>query len=169
MVPAVSAEQHQGRCAILSEETGMFIKQLMGAARKRLITIGSEALLVEAAGAMSEPDAELVVVCDTDGRAVGVITKGDVVRRITHCQGSACRVASAGVMTREVVSCRPDDHVTDVWSRMMQHRLRHLPVVDDQSRPLGVVNARDVLQALLASAGNETDLLRDYVMSAGFH
>ncbi len=52
---------------------------------------------------------------------------------------------------------------------MKQRGPRHLPVVDDQSQPLGVVNARDVLQALLASAGNESDLLRDYVMSVGFH
>ncbi len=147
----------------------MFINQLLDDARKRLITIGIEALLVEAARAMSERHAELVVVCTPDGSAVGVITKEDVVRRITHCEGSACRTASAAAMTRQVVSCRPDDRVSDVWSRMKQHGLRHLPVIDDESRPLGVINARDVLQALLASAGNETELLRDYVASAGYH
>lgn len=147
----------------------MFINQLMSDARKRLVTIEVDALLVDAARALSEFESELVVVCDSADTAVGVITKGDVVRRITHCQGSACRAASAGAMTRQVVSCRPDDHLSDVWSRMKQHRLRHLPVVDHQSRPLGIVNARDVLQALLTTVENETELLRDYVMSAGYH
>ncbi len=52
---------------------------------------------------------------------------------------------------------------------MKRHRLRHLPVVDDESRPLGLINARDVLQALLSNAACETDLLRDYVMSVGYH
>ncbi len=147
----------------------MFISQLLDEARKRLITIKLDSLLVDAACALSEFQAELVVVCDSSGRAVGVITKGDVVRQITHCQGSACQAASAGAMTQQVVSCRPDDHLSGVWSTMKQHGLRHLPVVDDQSRPLGVVNARDVLQALLTSAGNESDLLRDYIMSMGYH
>lgn len=147
----------------------MFVNQLLSEARKRLITIRTESLLVDAARALSDLQAELLVVCGAGDEAVGVLTKGDVVRRITHCQGAACRAASAAAMTRRVVSCRPEDSLSDVWNKMKRHRLRHLPVLDDRSRPLGVINARDVLQALLTDAGNETELLRDYVMSVGYH
>ena len=147
----------------------MFVKQLLDEARKRLTTICAEALLIDAARALENLRAELVVVCDSNGKAVGVITRADVVRRIMHCQGAACRMAAAAVMTQEVVSCRPEDRVSDVWSKMKQHGLRHIPVVDDQSRPVGVVNARDVLQHLLKGAENETELLREYVMSVGYH
>ena len=72
-------------------------------------------------------------------------------------------------MTQDVISCRPDDHVSDIWSKMKQHGLRHIPIVDDQSRPLGIINARDVLQALLINAANEAELLRDYLLSVGYH
>ncbi len=147
----------------------MFVNQLLSEARKRLTTIGTEALLTEAAKALSDSQAELVVVCDSEGKAVGVITKADVVRRITHCQGAACQAPAAAAMTREVVFCRPDDHVSAVWSRMKRHGLRHIPIIGDQSRPVGIINARDVLQALLANAANEAELLRDYMFSIGHH
>ena len=147
----------------------MFVNDLLSEARKRLITIRTEALLTDAAKALSGLHVELVVVSDGSGKAVGVITKADVVRRITHCQGAACRVTAVAAMTQEMVFCRPDDDVSDVWSKMKQHGLRHIPIVDDQSRPLGIINARDVLQALLINVANEAELLRDYVLSVGYH
>ena len=147
----------------------MFANELLSEARKRLITIRTEALLTDAAKALSGLHVELVVVSDGSGKAVGVITKADVVRRITHCQGAACRVTVVAAMTQEMVFCRPDDDVSDVWSKMKQYGLRHIPIVDDQSRPLGIINARDVLQALLINVANEAELLRDYVLSAGYH
>jgi CBS domain-containing protein len=148
---------------------GMLVSQLSSEARKRLITIGAEALLIDAARSLSGEHAELVIVCNSDGKAVGVITKADVVRRITHCEGAACRMTAAAAMTRELISCRPDEPLSDVWNRMKQHGLRHIPVIDDRSRPVGVINARDALQALLTGAENETELLREYVMSVGYH
>lgn len=147
----------------------MHVVQILNEARKRLKTIGADALLTDAACALSIRHVELVVVCDATGKAAGVLTKADVVRRIGHCQGAACRVSAAAAMTREVVSCRPEDHLSEVWSKMKQHGLRHIPVVDDQSRPIGIVNARDTLQALLTNTTQETELLREYLMSAGYH
>lgn len=139
----------------------MLVNQLLIEARKRLKTIGTEALLTDAARALSTRHVELVVVCDSDGKAVGVITKADVVRRITHCEGAACRATTAAAMAQEVVSCRPDDRLTDVWNRMKTHGLRHIPIVDAQARPIGIINARDALHALLTSMTHEADSLPD--------
>jgi hypothetical protein len=41
-------------------------------------------------------------------------------------------------------------------------------VVDQGSKPLGVLNARDVLQSLLQDVEYEEELLRDYVMNVGY-
>jgi CBS domain-containing protein len=147
----------------------MPVNQLMTEARKRLRTIGTEALLTDAARELSAQHVELVVVCDSDGKVVGIITKADVVRRITHCQGAACRATAGAAMTQDVVSCHLDDHLTDVWTRMKQHSLRHIPVVDAYSRPIGIINARDALNALLINAAHEVEPLRDFVMSVGYH
>lgn len=146
----------------------MHVNQVLTEAQKRLKTIGTDALLTDAARTLSTTDVELAVVCDLDGKAVGVITRADVVRWIADCRGAACRTMVAAVMTRELVSCVPDDRLTEVLGRMKHHGLRRIPVIDAQSQPIGIINARDALRALLTNVAYEAELLRDYVMGIGY-
>ena len=72
-------------------------------------------------------------------------------------------------MTRTVIHCRPNDLLHDIWLIMKERGLRNIPVVDQDSRPIGVLNARDALEVLLEEAEYEEGLLRDYVMCVGYH
>ena len=72
-------------------------------------------------------------------------------------------------MTRNVILCRPNDLLHDVWSIMKERGLKNIPVVDQDSRPIGMLNARDALEVLLEEAEYEEGLLRDYVMCVGYH
>ena len=143
------------------------VDRILPAGRKRLITIRDEAPLLDAAKLLREPDADLVVVCNADERMVGVISKTDVVRQISQWRESEYATAASTVMTRTVVSFRPDDSLHDVWTTMKHRRLKNVPILDQDSRPIGVLNARDVLEALLEEVEHEEMLLRDYVMSIG--
>ena len=58
-------------------------------------------------------------------------------------------MAASLTMTRDVVICRSDELLQEVWKRMKERKLKNLPVVDKDSRPVGVLHARDVLQVLL--------------------
>ena len=71
-------------------------------------------------------------------------------------------------MTRDVVVCRPGEPLQDVWKRMKECKLKNIPVVDQDSRPMGVLHARDILQVLLQESGDEKSMLRDYVMGIGY-
>lgn len=51
---------------------------------------------------------------------------------------------------------------------MKERRLKNVPIADEESRPVGVLNARDALQGLLEEVEDEESLLRDYVMSIGY-
>ena len=137
-------------------------------ARSRLVTISADALLVDVAKLLSDTHLSLVVVCDFDGAMVGVITKTNIVQQIGHCPESACTTAAADVMTRDVTYCRPTDPLPDVLSMMQKRGFVHIPVVDENSKPLGVVNALDALRALLTEEKYEASLLRDYVMGVGY-
>ncbi|WP_246748023.1 MULTISPECIES: CBS domain-containing protein [unclassified Methylobacterium] len=99
---------------------------------------------------------------------VGVITKTDVVGQIGRCQGARCTVAAPAVMTRDVTSCQPDVSLRDVWAQMRKLGLKHIPVLDEDLRPIGVLDARQTVQALLEEVGSEEELLRDYVMGVGY-
>lgn len=147
----------------------MLVERILPIARERLVTIGDAAPVLEAARLLGVAHTNLVVVCGSNGTMVGVISKTDIVRRISHCLGHACAAAVSGVMTREVVACRPQDWLADVWSMMKARTLQCIPVIDAGARPLGIIYARDVLQSLLTEVQNEEELLRDYVMCVGYH
>ena len=72
-------------------------------------------------------------------------------------------------MTRTVVHCQPNDLLKNVWSIMKDRGLKNLPVIDKDSRPIGVLNARGALEVLREEVEYEEVLLRDYVMCVGWH
>ena len=144
------------------------VSSIAAVARSRLVTIVTDALLVDAAKLLSNTQISLVVACDYDGVMAGVITKTNIVQKIGRCGGSACMATAADVMTRDVTYCRPTDYLPDVLSMMATRGFVHIPVIDEHSRPLGVVNARDALRALMAEEQYEASLLRDYVMGIGY-
>ena len=144
------------------------VSSIDAVARSRLVTIGANATLVDAARVLSDTQISLVVVCNPDGAMVGVITKTDIVRQIGHCEGSACARVAADVMTCDVAYCRPTDCLPDVLAVMHKRGFVHIPVVDQAFKPIAVVNARDALRELLAQEKYEESLLRDYVMGVGY-
>jgi len=144
------------------------VETMLPVAQKRLVTIGDDAPLTEAAKFLDGRHINLVVVCDKHGAMVGVITRTDVVRQISLCLGSGCTARAATVMTKDVVYCRPSDSLEDVWSIMKERKLLHVPIVGEDLRPLGVINARDALFVLLEGSEYESSLMRDYVMGIGY-
>ena len=71
-------------------------------------------------------------------------------------------------MARDVVCCGTTDDLQQIWTTMKARMLKNMPVLDENRRPIGIVNVHDVLSALLAEVENEEALLRDYVMSVGY-
>jgi len=82
-----------------------------------------------------------VLVCNSDKLLTGVITRLDVVRQISHRQGSSCAIAVSTVMTRAVVLCHPSDRLHNIWLTMKNRGLKNIPVVDQDSRPIGMLRA----------------------------
>lgn len=94
----------------------------------------------------------------------GIVSERDVVRRLaTDVEVLTARVGD--VMTQVVHSCRPHDSVESLMTTMTEHRIRHLPVVDDQGRLGGIVSIGDVVKSTITQLQFERDQLRDYVSS----
>lgn len=145
----------------------MFIEGMLHAAREKLVTIVDDANLIEAAKLLSS-GTDLVIVCDGEGALQGVVTKTDVVKQISVCQGATCICPVSTVMTRDVALCRGSDRLEDVSRLMKERHLKNIPVVDGDNRPIGVLTARSILRALLSDAEHEEAQLVDYVKGVGY-
>jgi CBS domain-containing protein len=119
------------------------VKDIMGSPP---ITVRDGSRLADAVRIMWDKRVGSVLVVNEDGRLVGIITERDVMYAAT--QGLLCRDSGVSdVMSRNVVTVSPDEDIRDAVEKMRQFNVRHLPVVDKEGRPLGVVSMRDVINA----------------------
>lgn len=144
------------------------VSSIEAVARSRLLTVGVDAVLVEVAGLLSAAQVSVVVVCDDAGKAMGIITETVLVKSLGLHQANFLATRAGEVMTRDFTSCAPEDMLSDVLAMMHDRGLIHVLLVDAGRKPLGIVNARDGLRAMLAAGNHEEALLRNYVMGIGY-
>jgi CBS domain-containing protein len=137
-------------------------------ARSRLQTVAADARLIEVAARMSNAQIPVVMVCDADGIARGAITETMLVRYLGLGEADFYRSSAGDVMTREFTTCEMHELLSDVLAMMHVRGLTHVLLIGEDKQPLGVLNARDGLRALLAAGNYEEALLRNYVMGIGY-
>jgi CBS domain-containing protein len=144
------------------------VSSLAAVANSRLLKVGTETLLTEVAALLSASQISLLVVCDAAGSVAGVITETMLIQQLGIGQADVFTTHAGAVMNRDYHTCAPADSLSDVLSRMHQHGQIHVLIVEVDNKPLGVLNARDGLRALLATGNHEEALLRNYVMGIGY-
>jgi len=147
----------------------MIIQQLLSSAREKLVTVEKNSQLTDAATLLGTGRTNLIVVCDDAGTMIGVISKTDIVSKISDCDGHACSMLVTTAMTRDVTCCRPDDNVEAIWELMRDKGYLYIPVINENNQPLGILYARDLLISLMNEITYEESILRDYVMRIGYH
>ena len=103
------------------------------------------------------------VVVSTDGAAVdGIVSERDVVRQL-HARGSELLDAPvSAIMTAQVLTCSPDDELTEIGALMTDNRIRHLPVVIN-GRLAAIVSIGDIVKARMDQLATERDLYEAYI------
>jgi CBS domain-containing protein len=115
-----------------------------------LVTVQPEASIEEAIELLLGQQISGLPVTDDDGRLVGVVTEFALLA-VTYDRRVKNHTVSQH-MTREVITVDIDDPVSRVADLCIVHRVRRVPVMKD-GRLVGVIARRDVLRALVESAG----------------
>jgi CBS domain-containing protein len=102
--------------------------------------------LVEVAREMRLDDCDSVAVMG-DGHLVGIITERDLVRAIADGVDPKQATASI-VMTPNPATVTTEEDVSVVALKMMRLGIRHLPVVDSDGKPVGLLSARNLVAVL---------------------
>jgi signal-transduction protein with cAMP-binding, CBS, and nucleotidyltransferase domain len=100
---------------------------------------------------LAQTGAPCAMVVDGERRPLGIVTAGDVARRVTFQARPDDPVRRA--MTAPVVSVRDDEPVYRALARMRRHGWRHLPVVAGDGRFLGTFSVAAAFEAPLELIG----------------
>jgi len=127
-----------------------------------VVTIRSDATVLELLETLEKHRIGAVVVSDDGLTVTGIVSERDVVRHL-HTDGVGVLDRTvAMIMTKDVQTCTPQDGIEDLARVMTEHRVRHIPVVVD-GKVVGIVSIGDIVKGRIDELQTERDHLVGYI------
>ncbi|MEM1984639.1 MAG: CBS domain-containing protein [Candidatus Korarchaeum sp.] len=112
------------------------------------VTVKMDTPVEEAAKVMDERRISSILVVDDNGKLVGIFTDRDL--RFAAANGKIGKgIPIHMLMTENPITISPGEPITEALRKMRDVDVKHLPVVDKENKPVGVIAARDVLDAVM--------------------
>src|SRR4029077_10401368 len=116
--------------------------------RDAMTVVSSDAVIRDVLKAMTSVRTGAAVVADGDGRLIGIFTHGDFVRNFQSDPKVGERLV-ADLMTLNPVTVHQDKLAVEVLNLLESHRIDDLVVVDDDEKPVGIVDSQDLTRLKL--------------------
>lgn len=120
--------------------------------QKHVVSLGPHASVRDAACIMTRANCGSVLIVDTPGSLLGIVTERDLMRRVLAKALNPETTQVFEVMTRNPQCIAPETRVADAVLIMIERGFRHLPIVNAQAKILGVFSVRDALPREINSA-----------------
>jgi len=135
---------------------------------------GKDVRSIQPQSSCAEVVAELVrfnigslIVRDEPGSTVlGIVTERDILRAQAKHGGTLDQLSVGSIMSSELVTARPDDDIQEAMRLMTTHRIRHLPVMQNEEL-YGLVSIGDVVKANHDELVRENHDMRSYIQGGG--
>lgn len=128
----------------------------------KVLTIKPDATVLDAIAMMSDANIGAVVI-EQDGRAVGIFTERDYMRKIALKGRSSRETPLQDVMSSPLFTVAPGDLTQVGMETMTERRCRHLVVMDESDKMAGIVSLGDLVQFMLVEKEAEVEQLSSYI------
>jgi len=124
--------------------------------------VPSTANLQEAAQMLDEKRIGAVVVRDADGQVCGVLSERDIARQVARKGAAALTGPVTDCMSSKVITAHPHATLDDLLGIMTDRRIRHLPIVEDDTLK-GMISIGDVVKHKINEAEAEATAMHNYI------
>ena len=94
---------------------------------------------------MRDRNVRSIPVLDSEGRLEGIVTERDLVTRLL-AKGRSFETPIREMMSHPVRTVREDTSLEEIEAIMREHKIRHLPVVNEDNRLTGFVSISDLVR-----------------------
>ena len=108
---------------------------------EKLETIEESSSIQNAAKRMRDTNVSSLVVVDSEGKPLGIVTERDIVRKACVHDVSTGKVTNKEIMSPKLITIDSDSSASTAVDIMLQNNIRHLLVVDKDSarKPIGMI------------------------------
>lgn len=129
-------------------------------------TVETTATVIEAVQVMAEEGVGAVAVVE-GGRLRGIFTERDVMLRVVLREKRPSETRMVEVMTSPVETADEETTAEDALTFMLEHHIRHLPLVGKDGQLLGMVSIRNLLEHKVEDLQRELNSLDQYLLNDG--
>ena len=147
----------------------MKVKDIM---TRDVVTIKEDDTVKTAAKTLNEKDFSGLPVVDEDNKVIGMITEGDLIRRVSNISAPSYVEILGGLipleskknyidklnsyvgylvkdmMTKDVTTISEDAEFEEVATLMVRNKIKRIPVVDNEERLIGIISRKDIMKHL---------------------
>ena len=127
-------------------EKGLLEKSVADLEQVTPITVSEETRLDQAVEQMRSARIGCLLVTDSAGKLSGIVSERDFLNRVVLEVTDLEQGRIADFMTPDPETIEPERPLGYALQRMMVGDLRHLPLVDEDGRPAGIISSRDVIR-----------------------
>lgn len=139
------------------------VKDILEVKGRNVWRVALETTVFEALRLMAEKQVGALVVMDGN-KLVGIISERDYARKvILHGRASATTLVRE-IMTSHVVCAHPEQSIEECMAVMTDKRVRHLPVIEENSI-VGIVSIGDLVKSIISEQKFIIEQLERYITS----
>ena len=131
---------------------------------RELITVNENDQLSEAIKKLAKYSIGAIPVINSNKKLTGIISERDIVKEIAKNEDlDYSSLFVNQLMTKKVICCESDVLSDKLMELMTKNKVRHIPIVDNNNHPIGIVSIGDVVNRLIEKIEYENKMLKDFV------
>ena len=138
------------------------IRHILEKKGRNVITIKPGQTVLRALEKMANDNISALIVTSTPNNIQGMFTERDYARRVALQGKSSSTLLIGQVMTPKVIAITQDISPEECMALMIEHHIRHLPVLDN-GKLAGLISMGDVVKAVISEQEFEIKQLNGYI------
>ena len=143
----------------------MSVTHILGGKGRAVITANPKDKVDAVIKVLAEKRIGAIVVVGASGAIEGIVSERDIVRHLASEGASILAKPIETIMTKNVRTAREQDTEADLMALMTEHRIRHLPVVNN-GKLTGMISIGDVVKHRIAMIEREAEDIKAYIAGA---
>ncbi|WP_143310437.1 CBS domain-containing protein [Chitinophaga vietnamensis] len=125
------------------------VRNILQAKGHAVYSVHPDNTVFEALQMLVDCNVGALTVVDENERFLGIFSERDYARRVILKGRASKETLISEIMTERPITVTEEDSIEDCMAKMTDKRIRHLPVVDEQDRLIGMISIGDVVKYII--------------------